>query len=110
VARGFDSGGARLGFECGGGVVGEVEVDAAGVLAFDEVRGGAKVDVELVPGEKGVGVAIAPGLGGEAEEALEVHGAGEILDGENGNDAGDGLCWHSDNTSVARINRRRQRS
>jgi hypothetical protein len=52
VARGFDSGGVRLRFECGGGVVGEVEVDAAGVLVFDEVRGGAKVDVELVPVRK----------------------------------------------------------
>jgi hypothetical protein len=50
--------------------------------------------VELITGEKGVAVTVLPGVGGEAEEAVEVHGSGKVPDGENGDDAGDGLCRH----------------
>jgi hypothetical protein len=85
---------AELGFEGGGGVAGEVEVGAAGVLIVDEHVGLAEVDLEAVAGEKGVAVAVLIGVGGEAEEAVVVHGSGEILDGENGDDAGDGFCGH----------------
>jgi hypothetical protein len=90
----FDSCCPKLGFEWGGGAVGEIEVDTAGVLTFDEVRSGAKVNIELVAGEKGVAVTVPPGMSREAEEAVEVHGLGEILDGENGDDAGYGLFLH----------------
>src|SRR5580698_4174668 len=75
-------------------MVGEIEVDAAGVLTFDEIGGFAKVDFEMVAGEKGVAVTVLPGVGGEAEEEIEVHGSGEIADGQNGDDAGEGFRCH----------------
>jgi hypothetical protein len=40
-------------------------------------------------------------MGGEAEEAVEVHGASEVLDGKDGDDAGDGLFCHYVHLPVA---------
>ena len=89
-----DTGGAELSFQCGSGAVGEVEVDAAGVLSHDKVGRGAEVDFEAVAGEEGVDVAVLITPGGEAEEAVEVDGASEIFDGKDGNEAEDRFVCH----------------
>lgn len=83
------SGGTELGFEGGCGSSGEVEVDAGGILILDEQVGFAEVKLEGVAGEEGVLVAALIALGGEAEELVEGDGAGEVFDGEDGDDAED---------------------
>jgi hypothetical protein len=40
--------------------------------------------------DEGIGVAVLPRVGSKAEEALEVHRAGEVADGEDGDYNGEG--------------------
>jgi hypothetical protein len=89
-----DARGTELGFECGCIAVGEVKVDSARVLAFDEVRFSAQVDLEFVASEKGAFIAIFVRVGAEAKTPVVGHGALKIANWKNGDDTCDCVLLH----------------
>lgn len=82
-----DASRAELGFESGSGICGEIEIDAAGIMALDEVGGFAEMNVEVIAAKEGIEISLLITRAREAEEPVEVHGTLEVVDRKDRCDA-----------------------